>query len=60
MRFGRVSGLNRPNNAGEQGVGYMLWPKSGKYEYWHKTSNSKFQEFWTQSRRKEVARAVVV
>ncbi len=52
MRFGRVSGLNRPNNAGEQGVGYMLWPKSGKYEYCYKTSNSKFQEFWTQSRRK--------
>lgn len=52
MRFGRVSGLNRPNNAVEQGVGYMLWPKSGKYEYCYKTSSSKFQEFWTQSRRK--------
>mgnify|MGYP000027830004 FL=1 len=53
MRFGRVSGLNRPNDAVEQGVGYMLWPKSGKYEYCYKTSNSKFQEFWIQSRRRE-------
>lgn len=52
MRFGRVSGLNRPNNAVEQGVAYMFWPKSGKYEYCYKTSSSKFQEFWTQSRPK--------
>lgn len=46
-RCGRVLGLNPPNNALKQGVGYMLWPKYSKYEYCYKFSNSKIRDFGT-------------